>query len=173
MKLLRFVAAVVVLVSASGVSLAGVKGKVGSCKPGVFLTVGGKIKNMTNAVDKTYEFTEQELLAMQTSTIETSTAWTAKSAFVGPKLDDLLKKVGASGETVQFVALNDYIADMPSSVSEKYGAILAHTRNDKRLLVRDHGPLFVMLPRDKYPAELNTPLAARWYVWQVCRIDVQ
>ncbi len=137
------------------------------------LTVGGKIKNVTNAVDKTYDFTEKELLDMPTSTIETSTAWTAKSAFVGPLLGDVLKKVGAAGKTVQMIALNDYFADMPVSVSQKYGAILAHTRNGERLVTRDHGPLFVMLPRDKFPAELNTPLAARWYVWQLCRIDVE
>ncbi len=177
MKFARIAAAVAALsgvfFGASPAFAAASASPVAECKPGVFLTVGGNVKSTTNSADKTYDFTEAELLAMPTSTIVTSTAWTAKSAFVGPLLSDVLKKVGAGGGTLQLVAFDDYYADMPMDIVAKYGAIVAHTRDGKRLSRRDNGPLFVMLPRDKYPTELNTPLAARWYVWQLCRIEVE
>ena len=145
----------------------------GACKPGVFLTVGGNIKKFTNEKDKTFEYSEADYLALPPSSITTSTAFTAKSKFEGPRLSDVMKDVGASGKSLRLVAVDNYARDIDLKELEKYGVILAHTRNGTRLTRRDQGPLWSIYPRDNHPQILNTPIAASKYVWQVCRIDVQ
>jgi len=71
------------------------------------------------------------------------------------------------------MALDNYSRDIDWKELDKYGVILAHSRNGTRLTRRDQGPLWSMYPRDDHPHELNTPIAASKYIWQVCRIDVQ
>lgn len=145
----------------------------GACKPGVFLTVGGRISKASNATDKTYEFTEAEIRALPSATITTSTAWTEKSKFDGPRLSEILKRVGASGTSLRVLAFDNYTAEIPWSDLTQYAPILALSQNDTKLTRKDHGPMFVVYPRDEFPKVLNLPMAQMRYVWQVCRIDVE
>jgi hypothetical protein len=144
----------------------------GRCSNSAFLRVGGNIAKVNNPDEKVFDFSEGEILAMPESTIVTSTAWTRKSTFQGVRLSDLLTEIGASGKTLRVTAWNDYAADIEWSDLEKYGVILAYKQNDARLSRKGYGPLFVIYPRDSDSA-LNTPMAQRKYVWQVCRIDVE
>jgi hypothetical protein len=54
----------------------------------------------------------------------------------------------------------------------QYAPILAHTRDGSRMSRSDFGPLFIVYPRDRFPA-LRAPIMGARMAWQVCRIDVE
>lgn len=137
------------------------------------LTFTGKITAFTESTTQSYSFTERDLLALPQHTIETTTSWTPKSTFVGPRLADLLAKIGATGTMLKIHTLDEYTYSIPASDALRYDVILAHTMNQHRLKVSDFGPLFVIYPRDKYPKELNTPTSEAKFSWQVNGIIVQ
>ena len=68
--------------------------------------------------------------------------------FEGVSLDKLMKAVGAKGERVVAVALNDYSSEIPIEDFAKYKTILALKRDGEYMPVRDKGPLFVVYPYD-------------------------
>lgn len=143
------------------------------CKKGVFLTISGRIGKTTNNIDRTYELSEREFLALPTSTVTTSTPWTPKSEFVGPLLSDLLKVVAAKGNNIRLMALDDFSVEVDADYLSKFGTILATTKDGVRMTVRDFGPIFVMFPRDRFRTELDTPVGASNMVWQLCGIEVE
>ncbi|QND44433.1 oxidoreductase (plasmid) [Rhizobium lusitanum] len=143
------------------------------CKPDVFLTISGKIGRTTNSANNAYEMSEREFLALPTSTVTTSTPWTPKSNFTGPLLSKVLSEVGATGRTLRLTALDDFSVEVDANYLEKYGTILATSKDGVRLTIRDFGPVFVMYPRDSFREELNTPAASSYLVWQLCGIDVE
>ena len=143
------------------------------CKRDAFLTIAGKIGRTTNSANDTYEMSEREFLALPTSTVTTSTPWTPKSDFVGPLLDKVLGEVEAKGKKLRLVALDDFSVEVDADYLEKYGTILATGKDGVGLTVRDFGPIFVMYPRDSFREELDTPVAASYLVWQLCRIEVE
>jgi len=136
------------------------------------LIVRGNISKFTDEKAKIYRFSEEEFMSLHQNSITTSTTWTKRSRFDGPLLANVLKHVGASGSRLDVQALDDYSASIPMSDLDAFGPILAHSRDGKRMTARDHGPLFVMYPRDKYPSKLNTPPAQAKFIWQVRRITV-
>lgn len=131
----------------------------------VILEVAGALKN-TNASDRA-RFDLKMLESIGVSKVTTSTPWTdGKPVFEGVLIRDLLKRVGASGDTVTPVAINDYKIDIPRAELEKYPVLLAFKMNGEPLKVREKGPLWIIYPRDEFP-ELDTkPIQSRW-VWQV------
>lgn len=135
-----------------------------------FLIVRGNIRKFTDEKAKGYRFSEEEFMSLPQSSITTSTTWTTRSRFDGPLLANVLKHIGASGSRLDVQALDDYSASIPMSDLQAFSPILAHSRDGKRMTARDHGPLFVMYPRDKYPSKLNTPPAQAKFIWQVRRI---
>lgn len=137
-----------------------------------FLIVRGSIAKFTNEREKTYRFSEAEVMSLPQATITTATIWTPRSRFDGPLLADVLRHVGAVGSRLDVQALDNYSASIPTSDLKAYGPILAHSRDGKRMTARDLGPLFVMYPRDKYPDELNKLFAQARFIWQVRRITV-
>lgn len=143
------------------------------CKQDVFLTISGKIGRTTKSPSNAYEMSEGEFLALPTSTVTTSTPWTPKSDFSGPLLSKVLSDVDAKGKKLRFVALDDFSVEVDSDYLEKYGTILATSKNGARLTIRDFGPVFVMYPRDSFREELDTPAAASYLVWQLCGIEVE
>nr|WP_246742644.1 molybdopterin-dependent oxidoreductase [Microvirga splendida] len=135
------------------------------------LTISGKI-GVTNR-DNTAQFDRAMLEALGTTTIETTTPWhEGKNTFEGVSLDKLLKHVGATGERVVVVALNDYTTDIPIEDFRKFNVILALKRNGEYMPVRDKGPLFIIYPYDSNPDLKSQTYYAR-SAWQVARIDVR
>ena len=165
------IAAVVTLVSmgASPLALAART----ECKPGIFLTIGGKIDKVTNKTDRTFEYSEAEFLKLPTSPITTATAWTEKRKFEGPTISDVMATVGGKGVKLRVLALDAYVGEIPWSDLTQFQPILATMQDGVRLTRKNNGPLFVIYPRDKHSVALNTPAAQMRYVWQVCRIDVE
>ncbi|MGG6898922.1 oxidoreductase [Rhizobium sp. BR 315] len=143
------------------------------CKRDAFLTISGNIGKTTNGAKDSYDMSERELLALPTSTVATSTPWTPKSDFNGPLLSKVLDEAGAKGKKLRLVALDDFSVEVDADYLEKYGTILATSKDGVRLTIRDFGPLFVMYPRDSFKEELGTPVAASYLVWQLCGINVE
>lgn len=105
--------------------------------------------------------------------IQTGTPWTdGPQLFEGPLFSDVLTAVGASGDTVLVRALNDYEAEIPLAVVAEVPMVLATRRDGARMLVRDNGPLWIVLPFDDRP-ELRVDEYYRYSVWQVSEIVVR
>ncbi|MEF0943873.1 hypothetical protein [Rhizobium sp. BR 362] len=143
------------------------------CKQHIFLTITGKIGKTTEGAESAYEMSEREFLALPTSTVTTSTPWTSKSDFVGPLLSKVLGEVDAKGKRLRLVALDNFSVEVDADYLEKYGTVLATSKDGVRLTIRDFGPVFVMYPRDSFTKELDTPAAESYLVWQLCGIEVE
>jgi hypothetical protein len=135
------------------------------------LTISGKIA-VTNK-DNTAQFDRAMLESLGMVTVETTTPWyEGKVKFEGVSLDKLMKQVGASGQRVIVVALNDYSTEIPMQDFAKFNVILAIKRNGEYMPVRDKGPLFIIYPFDSNPDLQSQTYYAR-SAWQVARIDVR
>lgn len=143
------------------------------CRQNIFLTISGKIGKTTDTAGNAYEMSEREFLGLPQSTVTTSTAWTPKSDFVGPLLSRILSEVGAKGTKLRLIALDNFSVEVDAAYLEKYGTILAVSKNGTRLTIRDFGPVFVMFPRDSFKEQLDTPAATSYLVWQLCGIEVE
>ncbi|MFC5485768.1 molybdopterin-dependent oxidoreductase [Microvirga aerilata] len=110
-------------------------------------------------------YTLQDLEAIGGEVIETTTPWfDGVTKFEGVRLDKLLK--GAKGKTVEAVAMNDYVSEIPMEDFAKYGTIIAYKRNGAYMPIRDKGPLFIVYPYDKI-SELKSQKFYSRSVWQV------
>ncbi|WP_410055063.1 molybdopterin-dependent oxidoreductase [Microvirga sp. Mcv34] len=135
------------------------------------LTISGKI-SVTNK-DNTAQFDRAMLESMGLVTVETTTPWhEGKVKFEGVPMDKLMKLVGASGQRVVVVALNDYTTEIPMEDFSKYNVILSIKRDGEYMSVRDKGPLFIIYPYDSNPDLKSQTYFAR-SAWQVARIDVK
>lgn len=135
------------------------------------LTISGKI-NVTNGPGVA-KFDRAMLESLGMVSFVTSTPWYSEPVkFEGVPLAKLMDAVGARGDRLMAVALNDYSAEVPIEDIRKYNVILALKRNGKYMPVRDKGPLFIV-----YPFDSNSELKAQKYysrcVWQVARLDVK
>jgi hypothetical protein len=135
------------------------------------LEVTGKIK-VTNGDDKA-AFDLAMLESIGVAKTKTSTAWTeGQPQFEGVMLKALLERVGASGDAVIAVALNDYKVEIPIADFNRYPVILAYRMNGELLKVREKGPLWIVYPQDDFPALKNKETQAKW-VWQVKELRVK
>ncbi len=117
-------------------------------------------------------FDRDMLEALGSRTITTTTPWHAGQVrFEGVPLGKLMEAVGAYGQTVRAVALNDYVITIPITDFVKHDAVLALKRDGQYMSVRDKGPLFIVYPYDSKP-ELKSQLYYARSVWQLKRLDV-
>jgi len=131
------------------------------------LDVQGMIGRTNDPDHSVYHISEAELLKLPVHTITTSTTWTPKSTFSGPLLGDVLKLVDARADSIELRTIDDYSYTVSAREAERYGAILAYSRNGVRLTVSNFGPLFLIYPRDAYPSELSGSAAEAKFVWQI------
>jgi hypothetical protein len=135
------------------------------------LTISGQIES-TNK-DGTAQFDRPMLEALGTVSIETTTPWyNGPVKFEGVSLDKLMKQVGAKGQRVVAIALNDYSTEIPIEDFAKHGAILALKRNGEYMPVRDKGPLFIIYPFDSDP-QLKSQTYYGRSAWQVAKLIVK
>ncbi len=135
------------------------------------LTISGKIRSF-NAGD-TAVFDRAMLEALGLRSFETHTPWYDQPArFEGPLMTKVLGAVGAFGDRVQAVALNDYATEIPISDFARFGTILAMKRDDVYLNVREKGPLFVVYPYDS-DSELRQQRYYGRSAWQVAQLIVK
>jgi hypothetical protein len=168
-KLFQWLALVLVFLgpfsaSAQTGALAAPKGK-------VILTVSGAISNSNRAALAVLDAAMIDALPVHA--IKTNTPWYKKPVtFSGPLLADVLKLVGAKGNTLVIKALNDYLVKVPSDDANLYQVILARKADGKVLSVREKGPLFLMYPFDTKP-ELKNDIYYGRSIWQIASISVQ
>ena len=136
------------------------------------LTVSGRIGRVNNQTTNTFDFTEPEFLKLASASITTGTSWTPTAIFVGPLLLDVMQAAGVTSGTLTFKTLNDYSAPIPWEDLVRYGVILAHSQDGKRLNNKRWGPLWTIYPRDQNPVALKGPIAESRFIWQVNRIEV-
>jgi hypothetical protein len=135
------------------------------------LVVSGAIE-FTN-VDGTAQFDLPMLEAMPSVVVETKTPWhDGVARFEGVLMEDLMKTVGASGETLTATALNDYVTEIPMSDFSQFGVLLALKQNGEYMSVRDKGPLFIIYPFDALP-DLQSQTYFGRSAWQVTEMTVE
>jgi hypothetical protein len=119
------------------------------------------------------EFDQKMLEALGLEQLTTTTNWTdGKQVFEGVRVSKLLDLVGAKGTSLSTVALDDYTSTIPLEMLTKYPALFALSMNGKALTPRDKGPIWIVLPRDDYPA-LADPKYDTYWVWQLKSIVVK
>ena len=137
----------------------------------VILTISGNIEK-TNQ-DGVAAFDHAMLEAIGFSDLQTSTAWTAGTpTFRGVPMQALLEHLGAKGENVTAVALNDYKVEIPFSDIFDYPVLLASSMDGERLKVRDKGPLWIVYPQDDFADLRNKVTQSKW-AWQVKELMIE
>lgn len=137
----------------------------------VILTVSGAI-DRTNAPGKA-QFDLAMLQALGLQQVTTTTNWTdGKQVFEGVLARKVLEAVGAHGTTVAAAAIDDYSVDIPVADFESYPVLLALTMNGTAMTAKDKGPVWIVYPRDDYPALADPKMDLRW-VWQLKALVVK
>lgn len=137
----------------------------------VVLQVSGKIAQ-TNAPGLA-EFDADMLDALPLAQIITTTPWQqGLVTFAGPSLKTLLATVGAHGQTLSMVALDDYSVHIPLGDVAQFNPVLARRMNGVVLKVRDRGPLFMIYPFDDMPV-LKSDVYYNRSIWHLTRIVVE
>src|SRR5699024_3342846 len=114
----------------------------------------------------------EQLMAIDTQVIETSTPWTeGVNRFEGPLFRRVLEAAGARGERVRVRTLNDYTVDISLSELQQYDVILALQHGGVPLGVRQLGPVFVLYPFADHPALFNQSVRHR-SAWHVISVEV-
>ncbi|AWC24409.1 molybdopterin-dependent oxidoreductase [Aminobacter sp. P9b] len=163
------VASSIVLIALSAANAE--EGKLGTPKGTPILTIEGKI-GVTNADGKA-QFDRDMLEELGVTSFETMTPWfTGKVKFEGVPLDKIMKLVGADGDEVVAVALNDYSTTLPLKDFAEHGVLLALKRDGQYMPVSDKGPLFIVYPYDSDPALQSQQFYSR-SVWQLARLIVR
>jgi hypothetical protein len=137
----------------------------------VILTVRGRIR-IRNQGD-TAQFDRQMLEALGTSSFTTRTPWHDRAVtFEGVSLMLLMHTVGAQGDSVTVLALNDYVTEIPIIDFAEHGVLLALKTDGSYMPVHDKGPLFIIYPFDRNPELENRRYYGR-SAWQVAELTVK
>ncbi len=135
----------------------------------VILIVDGAIA-ISNEAGGRALFDREMLERMGTTTVVTTTPWTeGVPKFEGVLLRRVLEAVGAKGETLRMVAINDYAVEIPAANAKEYGVVLAYRMNGEQLTVRSKGPLWVIYPWSDHGEIQNEIYHAR-SIWQLKQI---
>lgn len=138
-------------------------------KDSTVLTVAGAI----NAEQERVEFTLADLEAMGSTEIKTHTPWTeGQQTFTGVLFRKLLKSVGAQGQAVSAIALDEHRITIPWDEINEFPIIVAFKHNGEYMRIRDKGPLWIIYPLDDYP-KLRTLDRESRMVWQLRTLIVK
>ena len=130
-------------------------------RPAVVLTISGA------GVKGVAKFDMAMLAALPQHSFTTKTPWYPSARkFTGPLLRDVLAAAGARGHVVEAIAINDYKVDIPVEDAQRHNLILARLLDDKPMLLRDKGPLFIIYPFDSNSQLRNSVYYSR-SAWQL------
>lgn len=119
------------------------------------------------------EYTLQQLQQLPQYEIKTSIPWSnSVHTFKGPSLEDVLALANAKGQWLTMSALDSYKISFDYQRIKKFQPILALQVDGKLLTVRTKGPIWVILPLDKYEA-LDAAVYHDFMVWQLVKLDVE
>jgi hypothetical protein len=135
------------------------------------LEISGKISVFNDGETARFDRAMLEALGMQS--FQTATPWfSGPVTFEGVPMTTVLATVGASGDRVEVIALNDYTTEIPIADFAEFGVLLALKRDGAYMPVRDKGPLFIVYPYDSR-AELRQQKYYSRSAWQVAKIIVK
>lgn len=135
------------------------------------LVISGNI-SVTNS-DEGAVFDIEMLEALGMESFETMTPWYDKPVtFDGVPMTALMDAVGADGDIILAIALNDYSSEVPISDFAEHGTLLALKRDGEYMPVRDKGPLFIVYPYD-WDQKLQNQIYYARSAWQVHKIVVK
>lgn len=136
----------------------------------IILTISGQIAHTNAEGVANLDRDMLEALAQRTTTA--NTPWLdGIHDFSGPLGAAILDVVGATGHSLNVIALNDYSAEVPIQDLRDYDVIFATHIDGEQLSVREKGPLFMIYPFDENPELFNEVYFGR-SVWQITRIEV-
>lgn len=136
---------------------------------GVVLTVSGKIAGNGNR-----DFTLEDLERLGTTSFVSKNNWMEGThKFEGVPFQKFLDAVGADGEKLQAVALNEYSAEIPMDAVKDKPALLVTRIDGETISVREKGPVWILYPQTDDHPEYRNPPFTHYMVWQLRRIDVR
>jgi hypothetical protein len=137
----------------------------------VVLTITGQISR-TNAPQQAL-FDLAMIQALPQHSFTTRTPWySAPVKFTGPRLSDVMAAVGAQGQSIEAVALNNYRITIPMSDAQSHPAVMAWKINDQPIPIRAKGPLFIAFPYDD-DAALRTSIYYERSIWQLKELNIR
>lgn len=137
----------------------------------VLLSVSGDIDLTTDGTEALFDRRMLESLGIVTMAA-LSPLDDQPVEFQGVLLRRLLAAVGAHGNAVEAIALNDYVAEIPISEVERHDVVIALMRQGHDIPVREMGPLMILYPIEREPG-LDTEAIAARSVRQLARIVVR
>jgi hypothetical protein len=157
-----------VVLAAAAASILLITGIICQAQDAAVLTIDGKISGTAPR-----DFSLNQLESLGLETIETTTPWhDGKVIFEGVSLRRFMEHVGASGNTADVFALNNYYTKIPLSDFIQYQVILATRKNGAHMPVADKGPLFIIYPFDSL-RELKSELFYSRSAWQIRKITIE
>lgn len=136
----------------------------------VVLTVSGKLRLPNDGERAQFDMAMLERLPQHE--LRPPTPWYDEPRrFTGPLLRDVMAAVGADGERLRAIALNNYRVEIPMDDLRRWDVVLARLLDGKPMSVREKGPLFVMYPFERH-RELRDALYFSRCIWQLRTIDV-
>lgn len=124
---------------------------------------------------QTLDISREQIEALPQRHVHTSTAWTdGVKDFEGPLMRDvmaLLDTPVAETASLKLIALNEYEVEVSMKDYLQWDAILAHHMDGTALTRTDHGPLWIVYPRDEVPALQESRVDYRW-AWMLRNIIV-
>lgn len=137
----------------------------------VVLTISGRIAHTNSPEGAQFDVAMLEALPMRTAKVDTPYD-PVTTDYTGPIAREVLKLVGASGQTLKISALDNYSIESPMSDFDKLDIIFATRQFGKLMTPRNKGPIFVMYPLDLDPGLRREEIFNR-LVWQVTKIEVK
>jgi hypothetical protein len=135
------------------------------------LTISGTIRETNSPWGAAFDSATLETLPR--IEIKTTTPWTeGVQQFEGVLVRDILATVGARGNTVKAVAINDYAIEIPAADFERYRVIVAFRQNGKPIGRREKGPLWLIYPLDDHREIQNVEFHGRM-VWQLKELRIR
>lgn len=115
---------------------------------------------------------EKALLSLPQQRFKTRHTWSdTAQEFSGPLLSDVLNLACHNVTRLMLKAINDYSIEMDFNEMRNYQPIVAITVDGKRLSVRHKGPLWVMMPLDRFD-ELPPRSMDDMLIWQLSDISI-
>ncbi len=152
----------------SGVALADPAWRTAPANP-VILTVSGELECCPEGIAY---FDLERLDALAQTELKTLTPWTERvDSYQGVRLSELLAALGAKGDNLEALALNDYSTQFSTEAPLQYPVILATRKNGQLMRVRDKGPIWIIYPLNDYP-ELRKEKYHHAMVWQLKSLKV-
>lgn len=137
----------------------------------VILTVTGKISR-TNAEGRA-DFDREMLAKLGLVEMKTSHSWADQATvFEGVPAARLLDAVGAKGDRIKAVAINNYAIELEAAELRRYPVQLALKADGVELRRRDRGPIWIVYPRDAFPELKDEKHNFKW-IWQLRTLEIR